>query len=524
MFVGVDLFAGAGGMSLGAQMAGVDVALAIENDPHAAATYRKNHPRTCVLEQGVETLKSIDVSKKGKSSILFGGPPCQGFSTSNQRTRSQNNATNWLYKEFIRVVGLWKPDWVIFENVKGIIETAGGYFRDLVIQDLEELGYTCSWDVLCAADFGVPQMRSRFFLIASKHGVMATFPKARAPGKHVTVGQALRDLPELENGASENEMPYAGPPRTNYARLMRNGHPTSTGHLVTRNAPHIIERYKHIPQGRNWESIPGRLMKTYKDRMRCHTGIYRRLAEDRPSVVIGNYGFRYYDPETGRWPSRDKINERGGLNLYTFVLNQSVNHWDLLGNRIPNPCDEDPGSVECTCYRNPNHMDCDNRSGFSLPSLNWVLNFSSSKSVGGCIYVHTNVKVCITGSVNFDFGPCCDSNNQETQYARGSGSVGVEIALVTNPSPGPGWAPTGNLTNNILTTLSSCPAEEAKFTGATGSVGVRISALEASCSINTSGSWSCGGAISWGDILTLGQVFGSVSLGVEIAKVENGIF
>jgi RHS repeat-associated protein len=236
------------------------------------------------------------------------------------------------------------------------------------------------------------------------------------------------------------------------------------------------------------------------------------------------YGFRYYDPETGRWPSRDKINERGGLNLYTFVLNQSVNHWDLLGNRIPNPCDEDPGSVECTCYRNPNHMDCDNRSGFSLPSLNWVLNFSSSKSVGGCIYVHTNVKVCITGSVNFDFGPCCDSNNQETQYARGSGSVGVEIALVTNPSPGPGWAPTGNLTNNILTTLSSCPAEEAKFTGATGSVGVRISALEASCSINTSGSWSCGGAISWGDILTLGQVFGSVSLGVEIAKVENGIF
>ena len=189
------------------------------------------------------------------------------------------------------------------------------------------------------------------------------------------------------------------------------------------------------------------------------------------------YGFRYYDPETGRWPSRDKINERGGLNLYTFVLNQSVNHWDLLGNRIPNPCDEDPGSVECTCYRNPNHMDCDNRSGFSLPSLNWVLNFSSSKSVGGCIYVHTNVKVCITGSVNFDFGPCCDSNNQETQYARGSGSVGVEIALVTNPSPGPGWAPTGNLTNNILTTLSSCPAEEAKFTGATGSVGVRISAL-----------------------------------------------
>ena len=234
----------------------------------------------------------------------------------------------------------------------------------------------------------------------------------------------------------------------------------------------------------------------------------------------------HYETASGRsnWPNRDPIAERGGLNLYGFIFNQSINHWDLLGNRTPNPCDEDPGSVACTCYQNPNHMDCDNLSGFNLPSLDWVLTFSSGKSVGGCIYPQPYLRVCISGSVTFDFGPCCDSNKKKTQYARGSGSITVEVALVSNPSGGTGWSPSGNLANNILTTLSDCPSEEAKFTEATGSVGVRISALEASCSINTSGSWSCGGAISWGDVLTLGQVFGSVSIGVEIAKVGDDIF
>ena len=62
-----------------------------------------------------------------------------------------------------------------------------------------------------------------------------------------------------------------------------------TNHNVTNNASHIIERYKYIPQGGNWECIPENLMKNYTNRMRCHTGIYRRLSEDKPSVVIGNY-------------------------------------------------------------------------------------------------------------------------------------------------------------------------------------------------------------------------------------------
>ena len=161
--IGVDLFAGAGGMSLGAQMAGIKVVLAVEKDPHVAQTYAHNHPHTKLITGDVTDLMSIRVPKKGRTTVLFGGPPCQGFSTSNQRTRSRTNPTNWLFKEFVRIVRLWGPDWVVFENVRGIIETEHGLFRDTIVRDFEETGYTCSYGVLCASDFGVPQVRSPLF-------------------------------------------------------------------------------------------------------------------------------------------------------------------------------------------------------------------------------------------------------------------------------------------------------------------------------------------------------------------------
>jgi len=113
--VGVDLFAGAGGMSLGARLAGIDVTLAVEIDKHPAATYARNHPETRLIIDSVKNVHRIDVPRKNKMAVLFGGPPCQGFSTSNQRTRSRENPTNWLFKEFVRIVRLWEPDWVVFD-------------------------------------------------------------------------------------------------------------------------------------------------------------------------------------------------------------------------------------------------------------------------------------------------------------------------------------------------------------------------------------------------------------------------
>jgi DNA (cytosine-5)-methyltransferase 1 len=285
----IDVFSGAGGMSLGAQWAGIDVRVAVEIDPYAAATYSHNHPKTTVIQKDIRQTKTIEIQRrKAQPVVVFGGPPCAGFSTSNQKTRSSENNNNWLFKEYLRIIKEVQPDWVVFENVKGILETEKGLFFEKILRGINKLGYTTSHFILNAQDFGVPQSRSRLFIVGSRESIKFDTPKPTSK-KPYTVMDALDDLPRLKNGDSYDALPYSKEAESKYACGLRKNRNLSPNHHVTRNAEHIIKRYKHIPQGGNWEDIPARLMKNYMDRSRCHTGIYRRLKADEPSVVIGNF-------------------------------------------------------------------------------------------------------------------------------------------------------------------------------------------------------------------------------------------
>jgi DNA (cytosine-5)-methyltransferase 1 len=142
--IGVDLFSGAGGMSLGAEWAGIKVMTAVEANVHAAKTFRENHAEAEVINKPIESVKSIEVAADNRQVIVFGGPPCQGFSTSNQRTRSSNNPINWLFRHYMRLVRSIMPDWVVFENVTGMTTTEGGRFMDEVLKGFKRVGYTTS--------------------------------------------------------------------------------------------------------------------------------------------------------------------------------------------------------------------------------------------------------------------------------------------------------------------------------------------------------------------------------------------
>ncbi len=303
----IDLFAGAGGMSLGFEKAGFQVVQAVECDPHAAKTYQKNHPETDVV---VSTIKKLDPNdclrrlgiRRGDLTVLIGGPPCQGFSESNRRTRSLTNPRNHLYKEFIRFLAAFQPAWFVMENVAGLKTLAKASILKRIIKDCRKLGYAVESDVLNAAEYGVPQVRKRLFIVGNKVGIHFEFPTStHGPGlkPSVTVRAAIGDLPRLANGSSEDYVVYP-PPRkrlpkgrlTRYQRTMRTSvHASSKvqGNLVTESSEKIIKRYKHIKAGQNWEVIPSRLMDNYEDTSRCHTGIYRRLEWDSPSKVIGNF-------------------------------------------------------------------------------------------------------------------------------------------------------------------------------------------------------------------------------------------
>ncbi len=278
-------------MSIGAIKSGIDVKFAVEIDKYAAATYRANHPKTIVINNDIRSVNIKDylpTKDKSEVKILFGGPPCKGFSTSNQRNRSKNNSNNWLFKEYLRVANELLPDWVIVENVKGLVETESGYFFKAICKELKNIGYTTVSAVVNAADYGVPQIRRRVFIVGSLHGIEYTFPERKVK-EYISVQEALSDLPELYNGACHHELEYKTEPKNDYQIKSRKDSIKSINNNVTHNNWKVIERYKYIPPGGNWQNIPTNLMDNYKDFTRCHTGIYHRLKAEFPSVVLGNY-------------------------------------------------------------------------------------------------------------------------------------------------------------------------------------------------------------------------------------------
>ncbi|NCP18642.1 MAG: DNA cytosine methyltransferase [Erythrobacter sp.] len=285
---GIDLFSGAGGMSLGASWAGISVPLAIDYDQHAYSSYARNHPDTITLRADITRVLELSVPYPAEELVLFGGPPCQGFSTSNQRNRGADNDKNWLYRAFIGLACSLRPRWIVFENVKGILETDGGRFAERVQGDLRDAGYGVTAGILNASNYGVPQRRNRYFIIARYEGDPPELPGG-GEGRTITVEDAIGDLPDLEMGASIDTLPYRLPPSNAYQKMLRGDLQEVSGNLVTNSSQMIAERYASVPQGGNWQDIPLELMSNYADRSRCHTGIYRRLRGDQPSVVLGNF-------------------------------------------------------------------------------------------------------------------------------------------------------------------------------------------------------------------------------------------
>lgn len=156
------------------------------------------------------------------------------------------------------------------------------------MNQFKRIGYTTSEAILYASDYGVPQHRNRFFIVGNRLGINFEFPNPT--GKVVTVGEAINDLPILENGAHYQSLPYReNNELSEYASIMRKRSKDATQNFVSKNADYIIERYKYIKPGQNWKAIPEELMSNYKDKNNCHSGIYRRLKEHEPSVVISNY-------------------------------------------------------------------------------------------------------------------------------------------------------------------------------------------------------------------------------------------
>ncbi|GCL41248.1 DNA cytosine methyltransferase [Dolichospermum planctonicum] len=273
--IAVDLFAGAGGMTLGFEQAGFDVLASVEIDPIHCAIHQFNFPFWTVLCKSVEETTGEEIRNSSQIAnqeidVVFGGPPCQGFSLMGKR--SFDDPRNSLVFHFIRLVRELQPKFFVLENVKGMTVGKHKEFIAEIISQFSESGYqvNANYQVLNAANYGVPQNRERLFLLGSRQNIEVpkypekiTFPGQKSP----TVWDALQDLPVIENYPELYQQDwiiteFSNP--SNYAKKLRNleiaknnysyqrqyDHNLLTSSLRSKHSPESMERFASTPHGK----------------------------------------------------------------------------------------------------------------------------------------------------------------------------------------------------------------------------------------------------------------------------------
>lgn len=240
----VSLFTGAGGLDLGFERAGCDVLVAVDNDPEACKTLRHNRADWPVFEGDI---RDFDPSPYEGADLVIGGPPCQGFSTAGKQ--DPMDPRNFLWREYLRVVKAVKPRGVLLENVAAMANAKNEDHLHGIAEALRGLGYKVEVKILNAADYGVPQVRRRIFLMGLKGEATPSYPEPTVQ-KHRSVREAIADLA----GKTDEKL----------------------NHVPNKHAPHVVERWSKLAHG---EVDPN----------------YRRarLPADKPSHTIragGGYG------------------------------------------------------------------------------------------------------------------------------------------------------------------------------------------------------------------------------------------
>lgn len=236
----IDLFCGAGGFAVGCGFAGFQSVLGIDHFEPAMQTWTHNHPTSfgClgdIRSIRPETMKEM-LAAKGIEHIhlITGGVPCQGFSRANRKHNDYDDR-NFLFLEYIKYVKIFKPDYIILENVSGMRTTAGGKFEEEIKKAMETLGYTTTVKLINAADYGVPQTRQRLVFVGVRQNCglqkKFEFPEGEYSSTsqvtifnmnkkaYRTVADAISDLPELGNNECCDK--YLLPAQTEYQKLMR---------------------------------------------------------------------------------------------------------------------------------------------------------------------------------------------------------------------------------------------------------------------------------------------------------------
>lgn len=362
----IDLFCGAGGISLGLQGAGFDILFASDVDPACAQTYQANFPghpfwRGDITQLSPQRIRSATGLRSGELDLLIGGPPCQGFSILGQRERA--DPRNRLFREFLRIGAALRPKCLVIENVPGLATMEKGAILQDIAEGFAAAGYSFSFAELLAAQYGVPQMRWRVVFIGFRRDVgippRSGFPRpthgTRGIGDlipnctisdddlvgFIRTRDAIGDLPPVASG--EQVKIYDGSPRCEYQREMRRGLRTELhNHYAPKLSPQNLRRISALRAGQDWRDLPRELLTEGMKRAKRkdHTRRYSRMTWDGvPRAIIT----RFRDPKSGEYTHPDQnrtISIREAARIQSFpdsfeFFGTNAQQYDQVGNAVP---------------------------------------------------------------------------------------------------------------------------------------------------------------------------------------------
>lgn len=323
----LDLFCGCGGMSLGFEMAGYNIVLAIDNWQDALDTYKYNRSGDHTLCADLSSLRPEKVAEKienRKIDVIIGGPPCQGFSVAGKRII--DDVRNTLYKSFVAFVRYFKPKAFVMENVPNILSIGNGVIREQILSDFREIGYSVTYKVLLASDYGVPQNRRRAVFVGIYKGQDFEFPAPTVTAK-VTSSQAISDLSEttIEEGS-----PYPFEAVSDYQKLMRLNSLRVFNHIITEHNEQTKAIIAMVPDGGNYKDLPTEFQETRK----VHIA-WTRLNSNRPSFTI-DCGHRHHFHY--KWNRVPTVRECARIQSFPddFVFCKSrTSQYKQVGNAVP---------------------------------------------------------------------------------------------------------------------------------------------------------------------------------------------
>jgi len=363
----LDLFAGAGGFSLGFHWANFHTAVAIDHSAVAVETLEGNFSEhginALVRDLASFTPRDLEVyldnhEEPASFDVIVGGPPCQGWSsvgrgkmrslrTPGGRRQEDSDPRNELYKNFLQYVRHFQPPVAVMENVPGMLSHNGNNVAEYVAESLDAVGYTVTWDRLNASEFGVPQVRERLIFVGVRKDLNITFefPKTRSAHDRriypeVTVRDAIGDLPIIRNGSREWVRDYKtdSSKMSAFARKMRRGAARDVifDHVCRTQNDQDLEAFRTLREGGRYVDLPKRL-KRYRDDI--FKDKYKKLKWDAPSWTVTAHLSR--DCYTHIHPSQARtISVREAARLQSFpdcfyFAGGMGTKFQLIGNAVP---------------------------------------------------------------------------------------------------------------------------------------------------------------------------------------------